>query len=156
MLPKTHRKRTNYCEYYSVHGSPFEECRAKKGIVTNVCAYDSVLWLWRLIIMEESSQNKNNIMWCVSQRRICICSASALLGLHWSPRREPPVRRATNHMMAVRENVHLWLSDSLFSSVYGKQIQSTYYRCKNNTFNQIYQWRIHMQCIVSASCHQQN
>lgn len=144
-----------------MHASPLEECRAKKGNVTNVCAYDSVFWLWRLIIMEESSQNKNNIMWCVSQRRICICSAlmryaSALLGLHWSSRREPPVRRATNHMMAVRENANLWLSDTLFSSVYGKQIQSTYYQCKNNTFNQVYQWRIHVQCIVSARRHQQN
>lgn len=58
-----------------------------------ICALMTVLSrLWGLIIMEESGQNKNNIMWCVSQRRICICSAlmlyaSALLGLHWSSRR---------------------------------------------------------------------
>lgn len=55
------------------------------------------LRLCGLIITEKSSQSKNNIMWCVTQRRICICSAlilyaSPLLGL-CSSRPAPPVCR---------------------------------------------------------------
>lgn len=62
----------------------------RKSNVASASAYDSVF-----LDCEESGLNKNNIMWRVSQRRICICSALIVCA---------PSLRATNHMMPARRH----------------------------------------------------